>query len=396
MLPVDFLGQEHKRGARRIDDRSLGRRDQALVIVQHLIRSARNDNRASADVACDPAGFAGFIQGGVGNLNRERWDRRAANMTGQCHHDARINAAAQVGHHRHVGTQAAFDRALQDVLELIDDALGIATRIFIAAVGKVDFPVGAFLDPRRLSLAAELNAQIVAGRKGLDSGKASDRPRQRKECKELVDAARIGPHVDQSGGKEGLDFGSEQQPFAVMRALARPVERADAEAVARQVQPLAALIIKGNGKLAVKLEEGCFLVILPKVRNDLRIAMGREAMSPALELGALLDIIEQLAIVNHVDAAVFVADRLPAVGQADDAQPARSHPQAGQLQEPVLIRSTVDHGVGHCLQHPCRHRPLTVQIHDSCDSAHPRVLRSHHPPNYGDRRLSRFLLRTTV
>ena len=43
----------------------------------------------------------------------------------------------------------------------------------------------------------------------------------------------------------------------------------------------------------------------------------------AAEFFAPLDVIEQFAVEDHEEAAVFIRHRLLAIGQADDAQPAR-------------------------------------------------------------------------
>ena len=115
-------------------------------------------------------------------------------------------------------------------------------------------------------------------------------------------------------------------------------------------------------------------MIFPEVRDDFGIAVRGEMMSAAFQLGALLDVVEQFAVVDDKDAAVFVADGLPAVRQADDAQPARGQAQTGHFKKAIFIGTAVNERRRHCLEHSCRQRPPATQINDPCDPAHRRVL----------------------
>ena len=79
-------------------------------------------------------------------------------------------------------------------------------------------------------------------------------------------------------------------------------------------------------------------------------------MAAAFQVRLLLGVVEQLAVEDDGDAAILVEDRLPAVGQADDAEAARGEGQAGPFQEAVLVGAAVDDGVGH---RPDAPRPAT-------------------------------------
>ena len=67
------------------------------------------------------------------------------------------------------------------------------------------------------------------------------------------------------------------------------------------------------------------------------------------QLFAPLDVVEQLAIEDHEDVAVFVGHRLLAIRQADNAQPARSQGDAGSLEETLLVRTAMHDGARHPL-----------------------------------------------
>src|SRR2546423_12275510 len=83
-----------------------------------------------------------------------------------------------------------------------------------------------------------------------------------------------------------------------------------------------------------------------------------------------LDVIKQLAVENHCDTAVFIKDRLLAIGQTDDTQPARCQTEPGSNEKPLLIRAAVQQRPGHSLHAPVGNGTLSHQIDHACDAAH--------------------------
>src|SRR5262249_31070311 len=78
---------------------------------------------------------------------------------------------------------------------------------------------------------------------------------------------------------------------------------------------------------------------------------------------------------DDADAVILIRDGLPAVRQADDAQPARGerHPRA--FEEAVLVRPAVVECRRHRPQGPCRRRPPPPrQINDPPHPTHASVL----------------------
>ena len=65
------------------------------------------------------------------------------------------------------------------------------------------------------------------------------------------------------------------------------------------------------------------------------------------ELGLHFGIVEELAVEDDDDGAVLVGDRLLAVEEPDDAEPAIGEPDAGLFEIAVLIGPAMDDGVGH-------------------------------------------------
>src|SRR5262245_8394733 len=103
------------------------------------------------------------------------------------------------------------------------------------------------------------------------------------------------------------------------------------------------------------------------MRNQLGIAMSDEAMAAGFQGMAQLGVIEKLAVVNDSNATVFVEDGLPAIRQADDAEPAGGKAQPGPVQESILIGPAVDDGGRHALDHTLWDGPSSGQIHHSGD-----------------------------
>ncbi len=106
---------------------------------------AGHDHRVRSDMASDQVGLAFLIQGRVLNANGKRWNGLTADLSGQRHHQAGIHAAAQISDHRYIRPQTAFNRTEHDGLKLVYQLLWTAF-LFLAAIGKIDFPVGAIVD----------------------------------------------------------------------------------------------------------------------------------------------------------------------------------------------------------------------------------------------------------
>jgi hypothetical protein len=125
-----------------------------------------------------------------------------------------------------------------------------------------------------------------------------------------------------------------------------------------------------KSELPPEVLEHVHTVLFPEMHEDLRVATGTEAVPEALEMSPPLGKIEQLAIVNHGDGAVFIKDGLTSVRQADDAEPSRDQPETGTHQHSALIRSSVQDRPGHALQFACGNLTLPGEVNDSRNSTH--------------------------
>ena len=82
--------------------------------------------------------------------------------------------------------------------------------------------------------AVQAQANVSAGRQRLNAGETGHGAGQGEERENVVDAAKVGADGDHARGEDRLDFTAEQEPVAA----ARPVQRADAEAITGQDKTL--------------------------------------------------------------------------------------------------------------------------------------------------------------
>src|SRR4051794_38708737 len=106
------------------------------------------------------------------------------------------------------------------------------------------------------------------------------------------------------------------------------------------------------------------------MRDDLRIAVRNEPMPACPQFIPTLDVIKKLAVKDDDDVTILVVDRLLAVCQTDNAQPARSQDEPGPNQKSLLVGTTVQQRAGHSLNAPLGDRTLSRQIDHACDAAH--------------------------
>ena len=80
--------------------------------------------------------------------------------------------------------------------------------------------------------------------------------------------------------------------------------------------------------------------------DNFRVALSLESVSLVLKLGAQFTKIVDLAVEDHDDRTVFVADRLPAAGDVDDGETRYGEPDTAFKVIAFTIRSAMsDRGV---------------------------------------------------
>src|SRR5258708_8518674 len=156
-----------------------------------------------------------------------------------------------------------------------------------------------------------------------------------------VDFGEVG-----GDGKDRFNFGSEVEISLVERI----VKRLLAQAVAGQDQFAFGLVVDGEGEHATQFLDAVGSHFFVEMNNDFGVAVGAEAMATAFELGANVEEVVDLAVVNDPGAAVFIEDWLVAAGEVDDAEAAHAETSAvGNIKSPSVgaaVHDLVAH-VGH-------------------------------------------------
>src|SRR5262249_13868722 len=108
----------------------------------------------------------------------------------------------------------------------------------------------------------------------------------------------------------------------------------------------------------------------PQVRQQLSVCRSSEVVALRFEGSPLFRVFEEFAIEDDPDTAVFISDRLPSVGEADNTQPAGRAMQPVLIAEPVLIRPSIGQRSRHRRDGAFRRRASAGQIDPSRDAAH--------------------------
>ena len=99
-------------------------------------------------------------------------------------------------------------------------------------------------------------------------------------------------------------------------------KRTNADAISGEHRDTMRKINQRERELTFEIGEQLLAMFLIEVNDQLGVGLGAEDMPFGFELRAPLGKIEELAVADDRDAAVLVENRLLAVVDADDAQPA--------------------------------------------------------------------------
>ena len=138
---------------------------------------------------------------------------------------------------------------------------------------------------------------------------------------------------------ERLELGSEDEPAFRQQRI---VQRLDAEPVARQEQRFAVAVPQRESEHSAEPLDAILAPLLPRMDDDLGVALGPEDVAEARELGDQLLVVVDLAVVDDDDAAVLVEQRLLPRRQIDDRQPAVAETDAGLDVQPDFVRSAME------------------------------------------------------
>ena len=149
--------------------------------------------------------------------------------------------------------------------------------------------------------------------------------KDRQGCRDAVEGEegldRIG--VDRAARKRP-QLGRERE-LAVYLPV---VERLDPVAVSGEDEPALRPVPERDGKHAAQALRKIEPVLLVEVDEHLGVAMSREGVPGPLEVMPELAVVVELAVLDDLDAAVLVADRLVTGLEVDDRETPRGEADA--------------------------------------------------------------------
>ena len=135
-----------------------------------------------------------LVERGHRHLNGEARQRPPRDFGGGGQHVCRIDAAAQIADHRHVGAEPDLDGALERRLELVDQRRWIGCVLLIAPIGKVEIPIAPLLDCGGAAVLPERDPEIVARQDRLHAVEQRAARAERIEGEEMIEPL----HIDRS------------------------------------------------------------------------------------------------------------------------------------------------------------------------------------------------------
>ena len=290
---------------------------------------------------------------------RERLHALLRGVAGERRHRARVQAAAEVGGHRHVAAQVQGDRLAQQRLDALLEVLRRVVEVEVV----VDLPVALGRDP------AVADPHAVAGQElahALEQGLAGQAELEGQVVLEPLEVRADGRQERQ----QRLRLRGEVEDVADLGV----VERLDPEAVARAEQLLLALVPERVGEHAAQAVERVRAPAVVGAHHDLGVAVGPEAA--AADLRAQLGVVVDLAVVGE-PAVRVVAHRLVPGGRGiDDREPAVTEPDVAALVRPDarVVGPAMGDQAAHRLEARLEIRDrLPAHVYRSTDAAHGQV-----------------------
>ena len=257
-----------------------------------------------------------------------------------------VKAARQQRADLDVGLALRGDGGRQPLFDLCDDLVVGLRVVRGGVVGEI--PVGL---EARLRGSRKIDLAPGRGRDGADALEEGFLQRRvPKSTQERRDQRMVGLRLLSIGGRENLlDFGGKEDRAP---AVDLPVDRLDAEAVARHHQSIAVQVENGDAPHAVQTIEAALAPLPIGGKHDLGIAVGAKHLAQQFKLPPEFAEVVDLAVEGDPGLAVGTAHRL--IGQcaeiADLQTPEREANPRGTRRTQNLGRGTMRNAaalVGH-------------------------------------------------
>jgi len=189
----------------------------------------------------------------------------------------------------------------------------------------------------------------------------------------MIEALQVADGRHGTGREQRADLRTEVE----LIVLARPMQRADADAIAGEEQRALPQVHQGERELALQMLEQALAVLLVEMDDILGIGMRAEDVTLGLQQRSLLGVVEQLALVHDGDCAILVEDRLAAIGAPDDLQAALADAHTLGKEPAVLVRPPMHNGRSHAPQSPAVRLALATEVDNASKTTHSGGVQSY-------------------
>ena len=346
-------GQSRRVGERLVERLHQLRQELDRVGPQHQLVVVR------AVPLCDLPRVAELIEGALLEADREGADPLGALLGGQRRQRRGVDASGEQDPDRHVRDQMGAHGVAEPLAQLdreVPAALGAHLALGDRGRARVARDLG----------LAPLPGQKVAGGQLARLLEDRQRSRDRVEGQERLQGIRVEVARESRLPQQRLQLRAEGED-----PIGDPVvEGLDPEPVPGQQQPAAARVPEREREHSPQLLDEAGPTLLVEVDQDLGVAVGGEGVAAALEVPAQLAVVVDLTVLDHVDAAVLVGDRLVPAREVDDREAANGQADRPVDHHPVAVGAPMHEALVHRRQRLGVGPGDAVKRDQSTDSTH--------------------------
>src|SRR2546422_2594122 len=314
----------------------------------------------------DGSGILELIRLLLREPNGEGLDRLIAEPAHDRRNGRRVDATREDPPQRHVRHQAHAYRFGKALGEFPDELLVRLVRA--AGGGEAQVPV---LSNLQCSVSPP---QRMARRQPLDAGEQRCGPGGSAVGKIVRQRGVIQLRSDRLGREQRLDFRREVERPVIRVHV---VQRLLTHTIPGEEELLAATVPDGEGEHPPELVDGPRALFLVQPEDGLGIAASAVAMAAALEGGAQLGMVVDLAVIHDVERSAVVVHRLMPARNVDDRETAMRQSDASLVEDAEIVRAPMRHGIPHPDELEGIYRaPRTRRKRDSANPAHTLQLTS--------------------
>ncbi len=313
-----------------VPDQPRQRTEEVLVVDDDLVR-------VSADGRRDPARVVQLAECAFLECHGERLQRPVDHRRHQRRDGAAVETAGEEHPERHVGHQPDAHGFLEQIAEPPHEVRIAHPAHFRRRSRRRNVPVAA--DRYR----AVLEHQQVPGLQPVNALEQRLGSRQVACAEQFRERVLVGGSRHEAAFEDRLDFRPEEQPVVCHR----PVDRLDAQAIAREQQPRPARIPDRKREHPPQPVHAVVPPLLVRVHDCFGIGSRAIPVSGRFEIRTHIGMVVDLAVEDDPDRLVLVGERLVARRKVHDAQAAMGERGVLIDQQPRIVRTAVGDDVAH-------------------------------------------------